>query len=94
LDFRDHLPKKSFLDGVREVYKIEPIVFPNGKTVTNQVDPSGPRKFLYRFDLDTAKISVGANRVIKIQIMAQDFAENSTQSTLELRVKLPRAPAD
>ncbi len=90
LDFRDHLPKKSYLEGAKEVYKIEPIVLPGGKTVTNQVDLSRPRKFLYRFDLDTSKIPVEANRVIKIQITAQDFAENSTQSALELRVKMPR----
>lgn len=89
LDFREHLPKKSYLEGVRDAYKIEPIVFPDGKTLTNQVDLSGPRKFLYRFDLDTSKIPVGENGLIQMQIMAKDFAKNSTQSTFDLRIKMP-----
>ncbi len=90
LDFLEHLPKKSFLEGVREAYKIDPIIFPDGKTLTNQVDLSGPRRFLYRLDLDTSKIPVGADGLIRIQIMAQDFAKNSTQITFELRTKMPR----
>lgn len=90
LDFFDHLPKKSFLKGVRDVYKIEPIVLPDGETITNQVDLSEPRRFLYRFDLNTAKIPMKTDGIIKMHILAQDFAENSTQYTLALRVKIPR----
>ncbi len=90
LDFRDRLPNKSYLQGVKEVYKIEPIVLPDGKKLTNQIDLSGPRKFLYRFDLDTSKVPVGVDRVIRIEIMAQDFAENSTRNALELRVRPPQ----
>ncbi len=90
LNFLDRLPRKSYLEGVKDVYKIEPIVLADGKTLTNQVDLSGPRKFLYRFDLDTSKVPVGADGVIRIQIMAQDFARNSTQSTLELTLKITR----
>ncbi len=90
LDFIDRLPKKSYLEGVKEVYKIDPIVLPDGKTLTNQVDLSAPRKFLYRFDLDTSKTPVGADGVVQIKIMAQDFAQNSTRSTVELKSKAPR----
>lgn len=90
LDFLDHLPKKSYLEGVRDAYKIEPIVLPDGQTLTNQVDLSGARRFLYRFDLDTSKLTVGTDRIIQIQIMAQDFAQNSARSTLELRLEVPR----
>ncbi len=90
LDFLDRLPKKSYLEGVKDVYKIEPIVLPDGKTLTNQVDLSAPRKFLYRFDLDTSKIPAGADGKIQMQIMAEDFAHNSTASTLELRLETPR----
>ncbi len=90
LDFLDHLPKKSYLEGVKDVYKVEPIVLPDGKTLTNQVDLSAPRKFLYRFDLDTSKVPVGADGVIQIQITAQDFTHNSTPGTLELRLETPR----
>ncbi len=90
VDFLDRLPQKSYLEGVTEVYKLQPIVFPDGKTLTNQVDVSAARKFLYRFDLDTSKIPVGADGAIHLQITAQDFAQNSTQSMLEVRVKSPR----
>jgi hypothetical protein len=89
LDFLDHLPKKNYLEGVRDVYKIEPIALPDGKTVTNQME-SGSRRFLYRFPLDTSKIPVGEDGVIKLQITASDFAKNSTQSTMELRVRMSR----
>jgi hypothetical protein len=89
LDFLDHLPKKSYLEGVKDAYKIEPITLPDGKTLMNQVDLSEPRKFLYRFDLDTSRIAVGADHVIQIQIMAQDFAKNSTRSTLKLKTTMP-----
>ncbi len=86
-DFLDRLPKKSYLEGVKDVYKIEPIVLPDGQTLTNQVDLSSPRKFLYRFDLDTSKVPVGTDRLIRIEIMAQDFAQNSTRNTFELRLR-------
>ncbi len=90
LDFLDRLPKKNYLEGINDVYKIEPIVLPDGKALKNQVDLSGPRKFLYRFDLDTSKLTVSADGVIKVDIMAEDFAHNSTQSTVELRLRMPQ----
>ncbi len=88
-DFRDRLPKKSFLEGVRDVYRIEPILLPHGRTMTNQVENSRPRKFLYRFELDTSKIQVGTDRVIKIRVTAEDFAEYSTEALVELKARMP-----
>ncbi len=90
LDFRDRLPKRSYLDGVKDAYRIEPIVLPDGETLRNRVDVSGPRKFLYRCDLDTTSIPTGADGVIRIAITAEDFAKNATQDTLDLRANMPR----
>ncbi len=90
LDFLDRLPNKNYLEGVRDVYKIESIVLPDGKILKNQVDLSMPRKFLYRFDVDTSKLKVGADGVIKVDIVAEDFSHNSTQSTVKLRLKMPQ----
>ncbi len=89
-DFRDRLPKKSYLEGVRDVYRIEPIVLPHGRTMTNQVDSSGPRKFLYRFELDTSKIPAGTDGVIKIRVTAEDFAKYSAETLVELKAIMPR----
>lgn len=85
-DFSRHLPQKSFLKGAEVVYMIKPLAFPDGKTVTNQTDPSQPRRFLYRFDLDLTRIPPGPEKNLTLKIFAQDFAKHSLRKSLELKI--------
>lgn len=89
-DFSKHLPKKSFLEGVSNVYMIKPIVFSDGKTVANQTDPTRLRRFLYRFNLDLTRNLPEREKELKLKIFAQDFAKNSIQKILDLKIKPPQ----
>lgn len=85
-DFSRHLPQKSFLKGAGKVYMIEPLVFADGKTLTNQTDPTRTRRFLYRFDMDLTRIPPGPGKNLTLKIFAQDFAKHSLRKSLELRI--------
>lgn len=89
-DFRDHLPQKSFIKGVRNVYRIEPITLPDGKTLKNQVNEGKPRRFLYRFAFDTSKMPIRPDGTVKIAVRTQDFANKSSEATFKLKIKLHR----
>ena len=80
-DFSARLPKKNYLEGVRDIFKIEPITLINNQTLTHQVDLSAPRKFLYRFDVEISKIEPGASGELVIEILAEDFSGNQTRKT-------------
>lgn len=85
-DFSEHLPEKSFLEGVKKVYETNPIVFPDGKTITNQTIPTRPRRFLYQFDWDVIKNQGVQNKEIHLQIYAQDFAKNAIRKKLAITI--------
>lgn len=73
IDF-DRLPHKDYLQGVSDVYKIEPIRLPDGSTLTNQVDHDRPRKFLYRFPFDASTV----RRPITLTLEVVDFYGNGS----------------
>ena len=49
-------------------------------------DPTPPRRFLYRFDLDLTRIPPGPVKKLTLKIFAQDFAKPSLRKSLELKI--------
>ncbi|MGY6277433.1 M23 family metallopeptidase [Methylomonas sp. MgM2] len=86
-DFRNSLPSKDFLEGVSAVYKVEPIVLPDGTQLTNQIDPSKPRVFLYRVRFDTNRLHPDKQASVTLYISAEDFAGNRAQAEFRLNLK-------
>jgi len=86
-DFSKHLPQKSFFEGVSNVYMIKPIVFSDGKTLSNQTVPTQLRRFLYRFNLNFTRKQPEREKKIKLKIFAQDFAKNTTQKSFDLKIQ-------
>ncbi len=78
----DHLPCHDFFTGVSGVYQINPILFPDGRVLENQVEISpdlkSARRFLFRFTLSKTKIPL---RVSGLKIVVRDFAGNQAVKT-------------
>ncbi len=81
----ERLPYADYLDGVDAVYRLEPFTGLDGKPVANQIESEAPRRFLFRFPLDTAKFR-GA-REIPVEVRARDRAGDESHAELRLRVE-------
>lgn len=81
----ERLPHADYLEGVDAVYRLDPFTGLDGKPVATQIDSEAPRRFLFRFPIDTAKFR-GALE-LPIEVRARDRAGDESRAELRLRVK-------
>lgn len=83
----DHLPRANYLEGVLDIYRLEPFTLPDGSTVSNQIEIDKPRNFLFRFPF-TSSAKRGGSKLI-FEAMATDFAGNSSRMIMPLELVGP-----
>ena len=76
----DALPDADYLKGVTDVYRVEPFIDLDGRTVGNQVDLKAPRHFLFRVPFAAAS----GPGPLRFNVRAVDYAHNETRLSVVL----------
>ena len=78
----DRLPDKDFLQGVSDIYRLEPIHLAEGREISTRLDDEEGRRFLYSTALSL--FEEGSAGQVTLRIRASDLAGNATEALFEL----------